>query len=195
MTAAGQRGSTALTRKEYKELLEYDLYRGKKVSFLGRIRLKYFSSQTNFVYLCRKMWYLQSKGSISRFFAKRVSMRILHKYGCWISVSAKVGKGFKVAHPVGIVMGACTAGENFALYQNTTIGAKHVSDLQRTDEQIYPRIGNNVKAFAGSIILGDISICDDTFIGANSLVIKSIEEPGTYVGSPVRKIKENRDEE
>jgi sugar O-acyltransferase (sialic acid O-acetyltransferase NeuD family) len=34
-----------------------------------------------------------------------------------------------------------------------------------------------------------LSICNDVFLGAGSLVLKSIDEPGTYVGSPVKKIK------
>lgn len=50
-------------------------------------------------------------------------------------------------------------------------------------------IGNRVYIGTGAVIKEKISICDDVIIGALSFVNKDITEPGTYVGSPVRKIK------
>ena len=42
---------------------------------------------------------------------------------------------------------------------------------------------------AGAIIIERLSICDNVIIGAGSLVRKDIDEPGTYVGNPLIKIK------
>ena len=42
---------------------------------------------------------------------------------------------------------------------------------------------------AGSIIIENISICKDVIIGAGSVVTRNIEEPGTYVGIPAKRIK------
>lgn len=50
-------------------------------------------------------------------------------------------------------------------------------------------IGKRVYIGTGSSILENVSIVDDCIIGAGSTVIKSIEEPGTYIGTPVRRIK------
>ncbi len=49
-------------------------------------------------------------------------------------------------------------------------------------------IGNYVFVGANSVVRDKISICDNVTIGAGSVVISSIEEPGVYVGNPVRKI-------
>lgn len=52
------------------------------------------------------------------------------------------------------------------------------------------KIGSNVFVGTKSIILPGVCICDDVIIGAGSIVVKSILEPGVYVGNPVRKVKE-----
>lgn len=41
---------------------------------------------------------------------------------------------------------------------------------------------------ANSTINNAINICDNTIVGSNSLVIRDVKNPGTYVGSPVRKL-------
>lgn len=50
-------------------------------------------------------------------------------------------------------------------------------------------IGNRVYIGTGAVIKEKISICDDVIIGALSFVNRDIVEPGTYVGTPARKIK------
>lgn len=50
-------------------------------------------------------------------------------------------------------------------------------------------IGDGCFIGAGSVVIDKINICDGVTIGANSTVIDNINESGTYVGSPVRKIK------
>jgi sugar O-acyltransferase (sialic acid O-acetyltransferase NeuD family) len=50
-------------------------------------------------------------------------------------------------------------------------------------------IGNRVFIGTGSVVINGISIENNCIIGANSLVLKSIHDEGTYVGSPVRKIR------
>jgi UDP-N-acetylbacillosamine N-acetyltransferase len=41
---------------------------------------------------------------------------------------------------------------------------------------------------AGATVIDKVSICDNVTIGAGSVVIESILAPGTYVGSPARKL-------
>ncbi len=175
-----------MTYKEWKEISEYELYGGKPRSFFERIRIKYFQPNTNCMYLARKMWYYYSCGGLFRLLSKLLYLKILHRYGCIIYANINVGKGFYIAHPVGIVIGRCDVGEDFTIYQNTTIGVQHSGDEA---QGLWPHIGNRVKLTTGSIVLGNIEICDDVLIGANSLVIRDITEAGIYVGSPVRKIK------
>lgn len=45
-------------------------------------------------------------------------------------------------------------------------------------------IGSNCNIGSNAVIRNGISICDDVTIGAGSVVVKDITEPGIYVGSP-----------
>lgn len=47
-----------------------------------------------------------------------------------------------------------------------------------------PRIGNNVMIGAGAVILGNITIGDDSIIGANAVVTHSIPKNSLAVGVP-----------
>ncbi|HHP7241105.1 MAG TPA: NeuD/PglB/VioB family sugar acetyltransferase [Cyclobacteriaceae bacterium] len=49
-------------------------------------------------------------------------------------------------------------------------------------------IGDRCFIGAGVIIKDQVKICSDVIIGAGSLVVKDIDEPGVYIGSPVKKI-------
>lgn len=49
-------------------------------------------------------------------------------------------------------------------------------------------IGNNVYFGSNSSTIECITICDNVIIGAGACVVRNIEEPGTYVGIPARKI-------
>lgn len=172
-----------MTRKEYLECLNFELYRGRKVSFLNKIRTKYFQPNTNCVFLCRKMWYLYGKGN--KLFAKLLYLKIIKKYSCVIYPNAVVGRGFEIAHPTGIVIGKCKIGDNFTCYQNTTIGVKNTGDEAKGKT---PVIGNNCKLCSGAVIVGDVQICDNVVIGALSFVSKSINDSGIYVGTPTKKV-------
>ena len=50
-------------------------------------------------------------------------------------------------------------------------------------------IGEHTWIGIGSTVSNNISICSNCMIGAGSLIIKDIEKPGTYFGSPVHKAK------
>lgn len=50
-------------------------------------------------------------------------------------------------------------------------------------------VGNETWIGAGATVSNNVNICSDCMIGAGAVVIKDIKESGTYVGSPVRKIK------
>ena len=70
-------------------------------------------------------------------------------------------------------------------------------DLLKDYITIYPsvnvsgcvEINNCVEVGTGTQIIQGLSIVGDTIIGASAAVVKSIEEFGTYVGVPVKKIK------
>lgn len=74
---------------------------------------------------------------------------------------------FMCEHPVGSVMGRGVYGEGFLFYQNCTVGGFHLKDR---GEIAYPQIGENVKMFANSMIIGNCKIGDNVNIGAGAVV-------------------------
>lgn len=98
-----------------------------------------------------------------------------------IYYSADIGRSFKINHGVGSVIGArCKIGENCTIHQNCTIGDRKGGR---------PTIGNNVIIYAGSMILGDISIGDNCIIGANTVVTCDCPSNSVIVGTPGKIIK------
>jgi len=51
------------------------------------------------------------------------------------------------------------------------------------------KIGNHCFIGASAVIIDGVELADNIIIGANSVVINNIQEPGTYVGNPAKKIK------
>ena len=50
-------------------------------------------------------------------------------------------------------------------------------------------VGEGTWIGAGATVSNNVNICGDCMIGAGAVVIKDIDKPGTYIGSPARKIK------
>lgn len=50
-------------------------------------------------------------------------------------------------------------------------------------------VGDTVWVGAGAVVSNNLSICDGCMIGAGAVVVRSINEPGTYVGVPARRIQ------
>lgn len=95
-----------------------------------------------------------------------------------IPLSVDIGKGVKIRHGFGIVVHAnASIGENVTLRQGVTIGAKHTGDHKA------PKIGNNVEFGANSIVIGDISIGDNTIIAAGSVIYRDIPPNSIAYGS------------
>lgn len=176
-----------MNKREFDALIDFELFDGdiKSASFIRRLRIKHFSPPTNFVYLCRKMWFYHSKQK--HLLAKYYYLRIYHKYSCCVFPDALIGKGLKVFHPLGIVIGHCIAGENLSVLQGVTIGEKNIGEYKR--DNICPHIGDNVTLGANSCILGGVTIVNNIEIGENSVVINDLTSPGTYVGAPAKSIK------
>jgi sugar O-acyltransferase (sialic acid O-acetyltransferase NeuD family) len=50
-------------------------------------------------------------------------------------------------------------------------------------------VGDKVWIGAGAIVSNNVRICSSVTIGAGAVVINDIEEPGTYIGVPARRVK------
>lgn len=108
-------------------------------------------------------------------------------YACDINPEAKIGKGLKLHHAIGIVIGEdVVAGDYLQLFHHVTIGGRNKSNHGQT----MPRIGNNVICFTGSVIIGPIYIGDNSSIAPNSVVIHDVPSNSIVSGIPAKIIKE-----
>ncbi len=106
--------------------------------------------------------------------------------GVEIHPAATVGKNLFIDHGMGVVVGeTAIIGDNVLLYQGVTLGGTGKETGKR-----HPTIGNNVVVGTGAKILGNILIGDNSYIGANAVVIKDVPPNSTVVGIPGRITKQ-----
>jgi len=108
---------------------------------------------------------------ISRFFT-----------GIEIHPGAKIGEGFFIDHGMGVVVGETTEiGDDVTLYQGVTLGGTSRQRAKR-----HPTLGNSVVVGVGAKLIGDITIGDNSKVGAGSVVVTSVPANATVVGIPGR---------
>jgi len=103
-------------------------------------------------------------------------------FSCRISKNAHVGNGVKFAHPVGIIIGAAIIYDGVIIWQNVSIGSSG-KDGQKKE---YPVIHRNAKIYAGSVLVGGITVGENAVIGALSFVNRSVKDGATFAGTEVR---------
>jgi len=102
-----------------------------------------------------------------------------------IHPGATIGKRFFIDHGNGVVIGeTALIGDDVVIYQGVTLGG-----TGKTRGKRHPTIGNNVVIGAGAIVLGDITISDNSRIGAGAVVTKPVPQDTTVVGNPAWTIK------
>jgi sugar O-acyltransferase (sialic acid O-acetyltransferase NeuD family) len=111
----------------------------------------------------------------------------------YIDSSATIGKGCFVG-PCTIIEQGVIVKENTFVYGGVNIShdSKIGSNCFIAPSVViagFVDIGRRCFIGINSSIIDSTSIADDTIIGAASLVLNNINEPGTYVGSPASKIK------
>ena len=179
-----------MNSKEFKTLIQVEVYgpykearKKKRLNLLDKIWCRYVSPNANAVYLIRKMQRRYTQGKLGKLCAALIHTKLIRRYQITIPMDSVIGSGLTIPHPCSITISSKSIGNNFRVYQNTTIGIKaHLTNP--------PVIGNNVVLFASSSVIGDITIADNTVIGANSVVVKSTVTNGVYAGCPARLLKE-----
>jgi len=122
------------------------------------------------------------------FFLARFLSQIARFFtGIEIHPGAQIGKRFFIDHGLGVVIGeTAIVGDDVLLYQGSTLGGTGVVTGKR-----HPTVGNNVVIGAGAKVLGNIIIGDNSYIGANAVVIKDVPSNSTVVGVPGRITKQD----
>ena len=97
--------------------------------------------------------------------------------------TANIGWNLFIQHGFSTVVSAKEIGEYCWISQQVTIGYSNDAEP--------PTIGNGVRITAGAKVLGAISIGDNVIVGANSVVVKDVEDNKIVGGVPAKVIGEN----
>lgn len=109
-------------------------------------------------------------------YSQYLSQRLRTKYGVVCGANARIGRGFKVAHHSGIVIGdGVVIGDDCTIYHEVTLGQR---------KGCYPSIGNGVTLWAKSSVLGGVTVGDGSQIGACSLVVHDVPPDGVVKARP-----------
>lgn len=135
-------------------------------------------------YLVILMQYFKARGHIK---LSRFCSGLLERYGVYISEKSTIGKGLRLPHPTSIVIGeGVEIGADVTIYQSVTLGGRAIGDWKLGN---YPKISDGCVIFAGSVIVGMVSVGQNCVIGANSVVISDIPDNSVAVGAPARTVK------
>ncbi len=103
--------------------------------------------------------------------------------GVSIPPTVKIGKGLMIEHFGGIVINSGSVIGDFCTISHcVTLGNKRPGGKS-------PKIGNNVYLCVGAKILGEISIGDNSVVGANAVVLESVPAYSVVAGVPAKIIK------
>ena len=123
-----------------------------------------------------------------RFLARMVSQVSRFWTGIEIHPGATLGAGLFIDHGMGVVIGeTAEVGEDVTMYHGVTLGGTTLERGKR-----HPTIGDRVVIGAGAKVLGAIDIGDDSRIGANAVVVRSVPRNSVVVGVPGQIVSRTR---
>jgi serine O-acetyltransferase len=135
------------------------------------------------------VWQDGIQPSLVRRLVKRVYLFLFryvrNHYGIELVFTTRIGRRMRIGHQGGIVIHPrAVFGNDCLIRQNVTVGAVSGSRVKQA-----PRLGNRVELGCGCVVLGGVTVGDDTRIGANAVVMTNVPEGSTVVASPPRIIK------
>lgn len=125
--------------------------------------------------ICHSLWNMKipilprALSQMTRFFT-----------GIEIHPGAQIGKGLFIDHGMGVVVGETSIiGDDVTLFQGVTLGGTGKETGKR-----HPTVGNNVVVGTGAKVLGNITIGEHSYIGANAVILRDVPPHSTVVGVP-----------
>jgi serine O-acetyltransferase len=113
-------------------------------------------------------------------------------FGLEVSPRCEIGSGIFFPHTSGTVVGAIRIGNKVTIFQGVTLGAKELD--MGFNSALRPEVGDGVILGSGCKILGGIRVGDNVTVGANSVVVDSVNPNTTVAGIPARKIISTHEE-
>jgi serine O-acetyltransferase len=111
-----------------------------------------------------------------------IQMRVSEVYTVDIHPAARIGQGIMIDHAHSIVVGeTAVVGDNVSILHSVTLGGTGKEDGDR-----HPKIGDGVLIGAGSKVLGNIRVGENSRIAAGSVVLHDVPCCKTVAGVPAR---------
>lgn len=138
----------------------------------------FFHRINHFLWCCHLKFLARFLSQVARFFT-----------GIEIHPGATIGRRFFIDHGMGVVIGETSiVGDDCTIYHGVTLGG--VGDGRHKCKR-HPTLANNVTIYAGAKLLGDITVGENSNVGAQSLVNKDVPPNCNVAGVPARIIREN----
>jgi len=171
-----------MTIKLLKNQLKYDL---KRVDTSGKINIVSFFRYLITNHSFKVCFYFRVTQFLSErsmwlfypflFLFKRIQIR----YGIQLPYQTIIGKGLQFSHYNSIVINSnAIIGDFLTIFQGCTIGSVRGKGA--------PIIGNNCVFFAGSKIIGNVSIGNNVIVAANAVVVKDVPDNAVVAGVPAK---------
>lgn len=124
-----------------------------------------------------------------RILARFISQLARFITGIEIHPGAVIGKRLFIDHGHGVVIGETTViGNDCTLYQGVTLGGVGTGPvlLKR-----HPTLEDRVMVSAGAKVIGNITIGNDSIVGAQAVVLRNVPPHCTVVGIPASIVKKD----
>lgn len=107
--------------------------------------------------------------------------------GVEIHPGARLGRRLFIDHGAGVVIGeTAVVGDDVTLYQGVTLGGTGKGVGKR-----HPTLRNGVYVGSNAAILGDITIGENSRVGAGSVVLRDVPPDSTVVGVPAHVVHQS----
>lgn len=166
--------------RRFLSMIRYDIDSVLQRDPAARSRLEVFLAYSGLhaVWMHRIAHWLWKRGL--KLLARLLSQLTRNLTGIEIHPGATIGPGLFIDHGMGVVIGeTAEIGRDVTIYHGVTLGGVSLEKGKR-----HPTIGDRVVIGAGAKILGAITIGDDSRIGANAVVVKSVPPNSVVVGVP-----------
>lgn len=138
----------------------------------------------DFKYRLYIRWYFRIPLNKKQQLKKYLLKRKLSKKNIIVGSKAKCAGNLIIPHVQNIVIGEYVEiGKNCIIYQDVTVGQNHGS---------YPKIGDDVIIYSGAKIIGNVTIGNNSIIGANAVVIRDVPQNAIVGGIPAKIIRYRR---